>query len=71
MRILTEVELSNTRRKLAELERLYNINEQESDGDEELREMTIESLTRLINQLKEEIRRSEIGHRAREASARA
>jgi hypothetical protein len=54
-RILNEEELANTRRKLARLERRYEAHEQESGGDEELRDMSMESLKRLINQLKEEI----------------
>ncbi len=59
-RILSEVELANTRRKLGELERLYAAHERETDEDEELREMSMESLQRLINQLKEEIVWTEI-----------
>jgi hypothetical protein len=55
MRILSEVELNNTRRKLAELEALYHEDARETGGDVELREMEMESLVRLINQLKEEI----------------
>ena len=59
MRQLTEIELTNTRRKLRELESLYQSKSQETGGDEQLRDMTLESLKRLINQLKEEIIRSE------------
>ena len=54
-RMLSDVELVNTRRKLSELERLYEADEQETGGDEELREVSMQSLKRLINQLKEEI----------------
>ena len=60
MRILSETELSNTRRKLAELEALYQEDERETGGDEELREMEMESLMRLMNQLREEISWSEV-----------
>ena len=59
MRLLSDVELANTRRKLDELEALYAAREGETGGDEELRDMTMQSLMRLINQLKEEITRSE------------
>ncbi|HEV2970806.1 MAG TPA: hypothetical protein VGY55_12615 [Pirellulales bacterium] len=59
-RVLNEVELTNTRRKLTELERRYDAHEQENGGDEELRELSMESLKRLINQLKEEILWSEV-----------
>ena len=59
-RVLDEVELANTRRKLSELESLYEAHEHETGGDEELREMSMESLKRLINQLKEEIIWSEV-----------
>ncbi len=60
MRHLSEVELLNTRMKLARLEALYKSKGQEAGGDEEIRELTMESLQRLINQLKEEIAWSEI-----------
>jgi len=54
-RTLNDVELVNTRRKLRELERLYEADEKETGGDEELRELSMKSLKRLINQMKEEI----------------
>jgi ribosomal protein L29 len=59
-RTLNDVELANTRRKLSELERLYEAHEHETGGDEELREMSKRSLKRLINQMKEEIIWSEV-----------
>jgi hypothetical protein len=52
-------ELANTREKLRRLETLYNSAGQEAGGDRELREMEMESLKGLINQLKEEIARYE------------
>jgi len=64
-RMLNEVELANTRRKLSELERLYEAHEHETGGDEELREISMESLKRLINQLQEEIIWSEVHQTAR------
>jgi uncharacterized protein involved in exopolysaccharide biosynthesis len=54
-----EQELVNTRNKLARLEARYESLCRESGGDEELREMTLESLRRTINQFKEEIARYE------------
>jgi hypothetical protein len=55
-----ERELANTRRKLQQLESLYEADANESDGDAELREAEMESLRRLINQFKEEIARYEV-----------
>jgi hypothetical protein len=60
MRLLNEIELANTRRKLRSLQDLYDSESHEQDDDEELREISLESLARLINQLKEEIIYSEI-----------
>ena len=59
MELRNETELSNTQRKLRKLEALYEADEKETGGDEELREAEMESLKRLINQLKEEIARYE------------
>jgi hypothetical protein len=55
-----ERELANTRKKLQQLEALYEADASESDGDEELREAEMESLKRLINQFREEIARYEV-----------
>ncbi|MBI4579855.1 MAG: hypothetical protein HY718_09145 [Planctomycetes bacterium] len=65
MDLRNEREVANTRTKLARLEARYAAHEQETGGDEELREITMESLTRLINQLKEEIARYEARHAVR------
>ncbi len=65
-RVLNEVELANTRRKLGELERMYEAHEHETGSDAELREMSMGSLKRLINQLKEEIIWSELHQPARQ-----
>jgi len=54
-----ERELANTREKLRRSEVLYEADERETGGDEELREAEMESLKRLINQFKEEIARYE------------
>jgi hypothetical protein len=60
-----ERELTNTRRKLQRLEALYEADNNEAGGDEELREIEMESLKRMINQLKEEIARYEAHQPAR------
>lgn len=60
MDLRNERELANTRKKLQQLEALYEADANESDGDEELREAEMESLKRLINQLREEIARYEV-----------
>lgn len=52
-------ELANTQIKLARLEGRYEALNSVTGGDEELREMTMESLKRTINQFKEEIVRYE------------
>jgi chromosome segregation ATPase len=54
-RVLNDVELANTRRKLRDLERRCEAHEHETGADEKLRDVSRESLKRLINQLKEEI----------------
>lgn len=59
MDLKNDRELENTRRKLARLEALYAADEQEDDGDAELRNVEMRSLMRLINQLKEDIARYE------------
>ena len=64
MRLNNERELSNTRKKLRMLEEDYDALSSESSDDEELRELTMESIKRLANQLKEEIARYEAHHHA-------
>jgi len=64
-RTLNDVELANTRRKLADLERLYEAHEREAGGDEQVREISLQSLKRLINQMKEEIVWTEVHQPAR------
>lgn len=65
MDLRNERELANTREKLQRLEALYEADDNETGGDEELREAEMESLRRLINQLKEEIARYEAHQPAR------
>ena len=48
-------ELESTRKKPRLLEERYEANQRERGGDEHVRELTMRSLKRLINQLKEEI----------------
>jgi len=61
-------QLENTRTKLQELEQLYTKTEQASSGDKHVRELTLRSLKKRINQFKEEIARFEA--RASEATRR-
>jgi hypothetical protein len=55
----SDQQLVNTKHKLRLLEEGYEEVRAETDGDEHLRELELESLKRLINQLKEEIARYE------------
>jgi hypothetical protein len=52
-------ELENTRRKLRELEEQYEATARRPITNQQVREATLNSLRRLINQLKEEIVRFE------------
>ncbi len=52
-------ELEATRQKLRMLEERYEAEKREQGGDDHVRELSMRSLKRLINQLKEEIGRSE------------
>lgn len=62
MRLQSEREVENTRAKLRMLEESYAEACAETDGDEDLREAELQSLMRLINQLKEEIARYNARH---------
>ncbi len=62
MDLKNERELANTRAKLLLLESMYRDAEGEPASDDEIREAELESLQRLINQLKEEIARYEARH---------
>ena len=59
MDLKDDIELANTRKKLRELEAMYQEDLNDVDEDEEVRELTLQSVKRLINQLKEEIARYE------------
>src|SRR5207248_2982483 len=68
MSIENRRQLENTRVKLQELEQLYTKTEQASSSDKHVRELTLRSLKKRINQFKEEISRFEA--RASEATRR-
>jgi hypothetical protein len=55
MNLANDIELANTRAKLAELEARYEELQSEPTDDEYLREVTLRSLKKYINQFKEEI----------------
>jgi len=59
MNLKNDQELVNTKRKLQLLEKRYEDARADEDEDEHLRALSMESLKRLINQLKEEIARYE------------
>jgi uncharacterized small protein (DUF1192 family) len=59
MSIENRRQLENTRAKLQELEQLCVKTEQASSADEHVRELTVRSLKKRMNQLKEEIARFE------------
>jgi len=60
-----EREVANTRMKLARLEARYEALRRDANGDRRLRELSMTSLKRLINQFKEEIARYEARQPAR------
>ena len=57
MTLKSDVELAYTREKLTELEALYQKAREDPEENARVRELTMRSLKRLINQLKEEIAR--------------
>jgi len=57
MNLANDVELANTQAKLAELEARYEELQNEMAEDEHVRQVTMRSLKRYINQFKEEIAR--------------
>ena len=61
-------ELEVTQEKLRMLEERYEANSREQGGDEHVRELSMRSLKRLINQLKEECARFESRRKARPTS---
>ncbi len=65
MTLQNDTELANTRQKLSELEDRYQALQNGVEPDERLRELSMKSLKRLVNQLKEEIARYEARHAVR------
>ncbi len=59
MNLQSQRELEVTRNKLKMLEEQYEATRNKPDVDEHVRELMLQSLKKLINQLKEEIVRSE------------
>lgn len=59
MNLRNQTELDNTRTKLVRLEARYEALRKVPSEDKELREATLKSLKRYINQFKEEIARYE------------
>ena len=59
MRLETKRQVETTRRKLTLLEEHYEEVRQKPTEDEHVRELTLQSLKKFINQLKEEIARFE------------
>ncbi|MEX0818467.1 MAG: hypothetical protein WD070_02705 [Pirellulaceae bacterium] len=57
MSLQSHRELESTRDKLRLLEQRYKAERREAGGDEYARELSMRSLKRLINQLKEEVAR--------------
>jgi hypothetical protein len=57
-----DIELANTREKLRELEERYRDRSKETPDDLHVHELTLRSLKRTINQLKEEIARYQARH---------
>jgi len=71
MKLKSQSEVDNTRAKLQLLEESYDKLRNEKGGDEELREASMESLMRLINQFKEEIARYETRQPVQHAPVRS
>ena len=65
MSLKNDIELANTRAKLARLEARYEALGNDTGEDEHVRELTMRSLKRYINQFKEEIARYEAHQPAR------
>jgi len=57
MTLQSHRELETTRKKLRLLQERYEANKREQGGDEHVRELSMRSLKRLMNQLEEEIAR--------------
>jgi len=71
MSLKNEIELANTRAKLARLEARYEALRNDRAEDEHVRELTLRSLKGTINQFKEEIARYEARRPARRAAVQS
>lgn len=71
MTLKNDIELANTRAKLRELEERYEARCRETAANAHVHELTLQSLKRLINQLKEEIARYEARRRLPREKARS
>ena len=69
MSLNSEREVANTRMKLARLEARYDTLRSDVEGDQRVRDLSMISLKRLINQFKEEIARYEAHVRERREPA--
>ena len=63
MTLRNDVELANTKAKLRELEERYEARRNDENVEPRIRELTLFSFKKLINQLKEEIARYEASRR--------
>ncbi len=71
MSLKNDIELANTRGKLARLEARYEALGNDTGEDEYVRELTMRSLKRYINQFKEEIARYEAHQPSSREAARS
>lgn len=71
MELKSRREVDNTRAKLARLEVRYEALRADAAGDRRIRQLSMTSLKRLINQFKEEIARYEAHQPARRSRARS
>jgi hypothetical protein len=71
MELMDERELDVTREKLRALEARYHVVSQDPEESVHVQQLTLRSLKRMINQMKEEIARFESRHASRAAQASA
>jgi hypothetical protein len=71
MSLKNDLELANTRTKLARLEARYEALRNDTTEDEHVRELTMRSLKGTINQFKEEIARYEAHQHSQREAARS
>ena len=71
MSLKNDIELANTRTKLARLEARYEELRNDTSEDDHVRELTMRSLKGTINQFKEEIARYEAHQPVRRETARS